>query len=114
LLSKPCRTPPRFTDRTSALPSLPDKNGAGESETRKDGSEKRTFKCSRCNFTETKTCQIRYELPQSNGWPTMSNRPREENLSLIQIAINVGMSCALTAFMAVGIFMVIRVVAWVG
>jgi hypothetical protein len=44
----------------------------------------------------------------------MSNRPYEENLSLVQIAKNVGMSCALTASMAVGIFMVIRLVAWVG
>jgi hypothetical protein len=44
----------------------------------------------------------------------MSNRPPEENFSLIQIAIRVGMSCVLTAFTAVGIFMIIRVVAWVG
>jgi hypothetical protein len=37
-----------------------------------------------------------------------------DDLSLIQIAMRVGMSCALTAVMAVGIFMVIRFVAWVG
>jgi hypothetical protein len=37
-----------------------------------------------------------------------------DDLSLVQIAVRVGMSCALTAAMAVGIFMVIRFVAWVG
>jgi hypothetical protein len=37
-----------------------------------------------------------------------------EDLSLIQIAMRIGMSCALTAMMAAGIFMVIRFVAWVG
>jgi hypothetical protein len=37
-----------------------------------------------------------------------------DDLNLIQIAMRVGMSCALTAVMAVGIFMIIRFVAWVG
>jgi hypothetical protein len=37
-----------------------------------------------------------------------------KDLSLMQIAMRVGMSCALTAVLAVGIFMVIRFVAWVG
>ena len=37
-----------------------------------------------------------------------------ENLGLLEIAGRVGMSCALTAVIAVGIFMVIRFVAWVG
>jgi hypothetical protein len=36
------------------------------------------------------------------------------DLNLIQIAMRVGMSCALTAVAAVGIFMIIRFVAWVG
>jgi hypothetical protein len=44
----------------------------------------------------------------------MSNRPAETNPGLLQIAIHIGLSCALTMFTAVGIFMVIRVVAWVG
>jgi hypothetical protein len=37
-----------------------------------------------------------------------------EDLSLMQITMRVGMSCALTAVLAAGIFMVIRFVAWVG
>jgi hypothetical protein len=37
-----------------------------------------------------------------------------DDFSLVQIAMRVGMSCALTAVLAVGIFMVIRFVAWVG
>jgi hypothetical protein len=37
-----------------------------------------------------------------------------DDLGLIQIAMRVGMSCALTAVAAVGIFMIIRYVAWVG
>jgi hypothetical protein len=37
-----------------------------------------------------------------------------EDLTLLQIIMRVGMSCALTAVAAVGIFMVIRVVAWEG
>jgi hypothetical protein len=37
-----------------------------------------------------------------------------DDLALIQIALRVGMSCALTLVTAVGIFMVIRFVAWVG
>jgi hypothetical protein len=37
-----------------------------------------------------------------------------DDLSLIQIAMRIGMSFALTAVMAAGIFMVIRFVAWVG
>jgi hypothetical protein len=36
------------------------------------------------------------------------------DLGLIQIAMRVGMSCAITAVAAVGIFMVIRFVAWAG
>lgn len=44
----------------------------------------------------------------------MSNRPHEDNPGLLQIAIRVGLSCVLTVFTAVGIFMVIRFVAWVG
>jgi len=34
--------------------------------------------------------------------------------TLIQIAMQLGMSCILTAVGAVGIFMIIRYVAWVG
>jgi hypothetical protein len=37
-----------------------------------------------------------------------------DDLNLIQIATRVGMSCAITAVAAVGIFMIIRFVAWVG
>jgi hypothetical protein len=37
-----------------------------------------------------------------------------DDLNLIQIAVRVGMSCALTALSAVGIFMIIRFVAWIG
>ena len=37
-----------------------------------------------------------------------------ENLTLLQIIMRIGMSCALTAVGAVGIFMIIRFVAWVG
>jgi hypothetical protein len=37
-----------------------------------------------------------------------------DDLSLLQIAMRVVTSCALTAVMAFGIFMVIRFVAWVG
>jgi hypothetical protein len=37
-----------------------------------------------------------------------------DDLSLVQIPVRVGMSCALTAAMAVAIFMVMRFVAWVG
>jgi hypothetical protein len=37
-----------------------------------------------------------------------------DDLSLIEIAMRVGMSCALTAVSAVGIFMIIRFVAWMG
>ena len=37
-----------------------------------------------------------------------------EDLTLLQIVMRVGMTCALTAVAAVGIFMVIRFVAWVG
>ena len=37
-----------------------------------------------------------------------------EDLTLVQIAMRVGVSCALTAVLAVGIFMIIRFVAWVG
>ena len=37
-----------------------------------------------------------------------------EDLTLLQIMMRIGMSCALTAVAAVGIFMIIRFVAWVG
>jgi hypothetical protein len=37
-----------------------------------------------------------------------------DDLGLIQIAMRVGMCCALTAVGAVGIFMIIRFVAWTG
>jgi hypothetical protein len=37
-----------------------------------------------------------------------------DDLTLLQIAMRIGMSCALTAVLAVGIFIVIRFVAWVG
>jgi hypothetical protein len=37
-----------------------------------------------------------------------------DDLGLLQIAIRLVSSCALTAAMAFGIFMVIRFVAWVG
>jgi hypothetical protein len=37
-----------------------------------------------------------------------------DDLGLIQIAMRVGMSCAITAVAAVGIFMIIRFVAWAG
>jgi hypothetical protein len=37
-----------------------------------------------------------------------------EDLTLVQIAMRVGVFCASTAVLAVGIFMVIRFVAWVG
>ena len=37
-----------------------------------------------------------------------------EDLTLLQIIMRIGMSCALTAIAAVGIFMIIRFVAWVG
>jgi hypothetical protein len=37
-----------------------------------------------------------------------------DDLSLIDLAMRVGMSCALTAVLAIGIFMVIRFVAWIG
>jgi hypothetical protein len=36
------------------------------------------------------------------------------DLTLLQIIMRVGMSCALTAVAALGIFMIIRFVAWVG
>jgi hypothetical protein len=36
------------------------------------------------------------------------------DLGLIQIAMRVRMSCALTAVAVVGIFMIIRFVAWAG
>jgi hypothetical protein len=44
----------------------------------------------------------------------MSDRAHEDHPGLLQIVIRVGMSCALTVLTAIGIFMVIRVVAWVG
>jgi hypothetical protein len=37
-----------------------------------------------------------------------------DDLGLIPIAMRVGMCCALTAVGAVGIFMIIRFVAWTG
>jgi hypothetical protein len=37
-----------------------------------------------------------------------------DDLGLIYLAMRIGMSCALTAVLAIGIFMVIRFVAWVG
>lgn len=37
-----------------------------------------------------------------------------EDLTLLQIIMRVGMSCALTAVGAVAIFMLIRFVAWLG
>jgi hypothetical protein len=37
-----------------------------------------------------------------------------EDLGLIRIAMRVGMSCAITVVAAVGIFTVIRFVAWAG
>jgi hypothetical protein len=37
-----------------------------------------------------------------------------EDLTLLQIIMRVGMSCALTAVAVVGIFMIIRFVAWMG
>jgi hypothetical protein len=37
-----------------------------------------------------------------------------EDLTLLQIIMRIGMSCALTAVAAVAIFMIIRFVAWVG
>jgi hypothetical protein len=36
------------------------------------------------------------------------------NFTLLRIAMSIAMSCALTAVGAVGIFMIIRYVAWVG
>jgi hypothetical protein len=37
-----------------------------------------------------------------------------DDLNLSEIAMRVGMSCALTAVAAVGIFMMIRLFAWIG
>jgi hypothetical protein len=37
-----------------------------------------------------------------------------DDLGLVEIAMRVGMSCAITAVAAVGIFMVIRFVGWAG
>ena len=37
-----------------------------------------------------------------------------DDLRLIQIAMRVGMSCAVTAVAVVGIFMIIRFVVWAG
>ena len=37
-----------------------------------------------------------------------------QNLHIIEIAGRVGMSCALATVVAVGIFMLIRFVAWLG
>jgi hypothetical protein len=37
-----------------------------------------------------------------------------DDLNLIQIAMRVGISCALTAVAAVGIFIIMRFVAWLG
>jgi hypothetical protein len=37
-----------------------------------------------------------------------------EDLTLLQITMRVGISCALSAVAVVGIFMIIRFVAWVG
>jgi hypothetical protein len=36
------------------------------------------------------------------------------DLNLIQIAVRVGMACALTAISVAGIFIAIRLIAWVG
>jgi hypothetical protein len=35
-----------------------------------------------------------------------------DELSLLQIAMRVGMSCALTAVLGLGIFMIIRFIVW--
>jgi hypothetical protein len=37
-----------------------------------------------------------------------------DDLTLLQIAMRVGMSCAFTAILAAGIFTVIRMSAWLG
>jgi hypothetical protein len=37
-----------------------------------------------------------------------------DDLTLLQIAMRVGMSCAFTAVLASGIFMVFRISAWLG
>jgi hypothetical protein len=37
-----------------------------------------------------------------------------DDLGLIQIAMRVGISCALTAVAAAGIFMILRFVVWAG
>jgi hypothetical protein len=49
-----------------------------------------------------------------NRLTSISGRRMNDDLSLIDIVTRVGMSFALTAVLAVGIFMVIRFVAWVG
>jgi hypothetical protein len=36
------------------------------------------------------------------------------NLTLLRIAMRVGMSCAIVAVSAVGLFIVVRYVAWMG
>jgi hypothetical protein len=37
-----------------------------------------------------------------------------DDLTLLQIAMRVGMSCAFTAVLAAGIFTIIRISAWLG
>jgi hypothetical protein len=78
-------------------------------------SEKRTFDCPKCKFIETRVVA---DLPASGEVDGLADKYRtaamNDDLSLVQIVMRVGMSCALTAVTAVGIFMVIRFVAWVG
>ena len=44
----------------------------------------------------------------------MSGRPSDQDLSLLQIGMRVAMACALTAAIALGTFLVIRLVAGTG
>jgi hypothetical protein len=104
-----------LTHRATALRQMPHAHGLDE-----QGSAVRPVRKANLRMPEMRLHRNQNLLRSS---PVRTGRPPDtkyqaagmiENLSLLQVIMRVGMSCALTAVGALGIFMIIRFVAWVG
>ena len=75
-------------------------------------SEKRIFECARCGVTEIGPLRVRWNwgIEPFNGY----DQAADMSLTVIRIAMRIGISCALIVVGAAGLLVVVRYMAWAG
>jgi hypothetical protein len=104
-----------LADRATALCQVPHAHGPDEYSPAVRSFRKANLRMFEMRLHRNQNCfrspPLRTGRPPDNQYLATG---MTEDLTLLQIIMRVGMSCALTAVGAVGIFMIIRFVAWVG